>query len=136
MEIITQYFLASDDVIIDKYSDKISVLGIFDRIYIGKGRDSAIVKFAVVGRLILKEIDVKSLALSIKILDPDNEEFIKKDTKIDITSLNKKYSLFPITIKFGLMEFKKEGDYKLSLTVNESDRSPEGNFVSVEKIII
>lgn len=121
MNITLKYLIVADSVIMDRLTNKISAIGIFDKVSKRKGIPP-IINFSVAGQVLFDGFTEQELKVVVDILDPDSN-LVKRAEVIDkeIQKKIKSNSTIPFIFRFDGIELKKVGVYKIKMQVNDID---------------
>ncbi len=114
-----EYILAADNIFADK-ENKVSAIGIFQKIFLPKDFPSAFARFSIIARVLniskteVPETEIKAI-LSIK--DPDRI-VISKVEMVGGRPVDEKLQLIGV---FPGINLSKEGKYTFHITINDKE---------------
>jgi len=121
--------LASDTVINDSVTKKISIIGMFDDINISTEANSVYLPFCIISRIRGIESTEQSKLFKTEIYDPDGEKFSETIVASAIPQSN-----INLVSRFPLKEISKIGSYRVKVSIDgvEVDNS-NGPVFNVKK---
>src|SRR6266568_1890114 len=122
------YLVFAEQVITNANTGALSVINVFDTLFISSGKTSIFASFAIAGRINLNGGGISDVKVKVSVIDPKNNEFIKDD--LIGKKINKKLPL-NISAKFDLLEFKIIGKYTVSITIDDQPLDTSSVFLQV-----
>lgn len=120
-----EYLMVCDYTIREADTNKTSLIGIFQEIYLLNDSDSVAIPLTVFARINNPPKEIKS---TISIIDPDNQEIskVKIDGPVNSESVN-------IHANFKLVNFKKIGKHRIKIVINEETINSNNTGITVIK---